>query len=131
MHVFKFEHRGQPPISRRAFLLRLVRLGGLAGTIIVGSLAIGMAGYHWLGGFEWIDAFLNAAMILGGMGPIGDLKRSPAKIFAGLYALYAGIVFLVVAATMLTPVFHRVLHRFHWDADHRRRDRDGKSSDET
>lgn len=118
MHLFKFEHRGQPPLSTRAFLLRLVWLGGLATTIIVGSLAIGMAGYHWLGGFDWIDAFLNAAMILGGMGPVDELKGSPAKIFAGLYALYAGIVFLVVAATMVTPVFHRVLHRFHWDAEH-------------
>lgn len=131
MHLFKFEHRGQPPLNTRAFLLRLVRLGGLAATIIVGSLVIGMAGYHWLGGFEWIDAFLNAAMILGGMGPVGDLKTSPAKIFAGLYALYAGIVFLVVAATMVTPVFHRVLHRFHWDADHQGRHGGGKSSDET
>lgn len=96
---------------------RLVQQGGLACAIIVVSLVIGMAGYHWLGGFGWVDAFLNAAMILGGMGPVGDLKATSAKIFAGVYALYAGVVFLVVAAVMLTPVFHRVLHRFHWDAD--------------
>ena len=118
MNFFEFEHRGQPPLGMRAFLMRLVQHGGLAATIVVGSLAIGMAGYHWLAGFRWVDAFLNAAMILGGMGPVGDLETSAAKIFAGVYALYAGMVFLVAAAIILTPMFHRVLHRFHWDADH-------------
>lgn len=117
MKFFEFEHRGQRPISMRAFIGRLVQHGGLAAAIILVSLVIGMAGYRWLGGFGWVDAFLNAAMILGGMGPVGDLKATSAKIFAGVYALYAGVVFLVVAAVMLTPIFHRVLHRFHWDAD--------------
>src|SRR5579872_1312260 len=117
MNFFEFEHRGQPPLGMRAFLMRMVQHGGLATTIVVGSLAIGMAGYHWLAGFRWVDAFLNAAMILGGMGPVGDLETSAAKIFAGVYALYAGMVFLVAAAIILTPVFHRVLHRFHWDAE--------------
>jgi hypothetical protein len=118
MKLFVFEHRRQRPLPLRAFLLRLAQQVGVAGIVIFGSLGIGMAGYHWLGGFAWIDSFLNAAMILGGMGPVGDLKTSAAKIFAGVYALYAGMVFLVAAAIVLTPVFHRVLHRFHWDAEH-------------
>ena len=76
-----------------------------------------MAGYHWLADQSWVDAFLNAAMLLGGMGPVGELHTTSAKIFAGVYALYAGIVFLVLAAMLLGPVFHRVLHHFHWEAD--------------
>jgi hypothetical protein len=115
--MFKYEHRGEPPLSRRLFLRRLARQGVSAGWIVLGSLAIGMAGYHWLADQEWVDAFLNAAMLLGGMGPVGELHATSAKIFAGIYALYAGIVFLVLAAMLLGPVFHRVLHHFHWEAD--------------
>ena len=76
-----------------------------------------MAGYHWIAHFSWVDSFLNACMLLGGMGPVGDtpLPNVSAKIFAGLFALYAGLVFLASAALLLTPVFHRVLHRFHWE----------------
>jgi hypothetical protein len=79
------------------------------------SLLIGMAGYHWIAGQSWADSFLNASMLLGGMGPVGDLPNTAAKIFAGLFALYAGVVFLFVAAIMMAPVFHRVLHKFHWE----------------
>ena len=74
-----------------------------------------MIGYHWLAHQSWVDAFLNTSMLLGGMGPVGDLPNDTAKIFAGLFALYAGLLFLVVAILLLTPVFHRVLHRFHWE----------------
>ena len=87
-----------------------------ANTLIAGSVVIGMIGYHWVAGFSWVDSFLNACMLLGGMGPVGDLTGNAAKIFAGVFALYAGLVFLVVTALVLTPVFHRVIHRFHWDA---------------
>lgn len=80
-----------------------------------------MAGYRWIAHFSWIDSFLNACMLLGGMGPVSDtpLPNDRAKIFAGIFALYAGLVFLASAALLLTPVFHRVLHRFHWELTQR------------
>jgi hypothetical protein len=87
-----------------------------ASMLIAWSVVLGMIGYHWIAGFSWVDSFLNACMLLGGMGPVGDLPGDAAKIFAGVFALYAGLVFLVVTALILTPVFHRVIHRFHWDA---------------
>ena len=110
-----FENRSQPPISRKAFIRRLGRQGAYAGVLVTFSVVLGMAGYHWIAGFTWIDSYLNACMLLGGMGPVGDLPNNPAKVFAGLFALYSGLMFLVVTALLLTPVFHRVLHRFHWD----------------
>ncbi|MEP6494310.1 MAG: hypothetical protein ABJF01_16625 [bacterium] len=112
-----WEHRRQAPISPRAFVGRMLEQGRLAVAIIALSVLFGVMGYHWLAGFGWIDAFLNASMILGGMGPVGELKTNAAKIFAALYALYAGLVFLVVGGVLLTPVLHRVLHRFHWESD--------------
>jgi hypothetical protein len=87
-----------------------------ASMLIAWSVVLGMIGYHWIAGFSWVDSFLNACILLGGMGPVGDLPGNAAKIFAGVFALYAGLVFLVVTALILTPVFHRVIHRFHWDA---------------
>ena len=114
---FLYEHRRQPPLTGRQFVRRLGQHGCYALVLIVFSLAVGMTGYHVLAGEGWVDAFLNASMILGGMGPIGELRTDAAKIFAGIFALYAGLLFLAVAVLMLTPVFHRVLHRFHWEAD--------------
>lgn len=111
-----FEHRLQPPISARAFARRMARQGGYATMLVAGSVLVGMAGYHWIAHLSWIDAFVNACMLLGGMGPVGDLTGNPAKIFAGIFALYSGLVFLAITALILTPVFHRVIHRFHWDA---------------
>jgi len=93
----------------------LWRQSGYAGALIAFSLAVGMVGYHLFAGSEWVDAFLNAAMLLGGMGPVGTLDTTGAKIFAGIFALYAGLVFLVVTALVLSPVFHHALHRFHWE----------------
>src|SRR5579871_4539833 len=110
----RFETRLEPPLSRPQFLGRMLRHGLIAAAIVGGSLFIGMAGYHWLGGMGWVDAYLNAAMILGGMGPVADLRSPTIKLFAGTYALYAGVVFLVVAATVLGPLLHRLMHRFHW-----------------
>lgn len=112
-----FERRGQPLLSRGAFLLRLLRHAWFALAIIFGSLLIGMLGYHQLEGLGWTDSFLNAAMILGGMGPVAQLSTEGGKIFAGLYALYAGMVFLVAVGVLLLPVLHRVLHSFHLDGD--------------
>ena len=80
------------------------------------ALGLGMAIYHWVEGLPWADAFLNAAMLLGGMGPVDQLHTTTGKWLAGFYALFAGIVFLVLAGVMLAPVIHHVLHRFHLEA---------------
>lgn len=81
------------------------------------TLALGMAMYHWVEGLPWADSFLNAAMLLGGMGPVDPLRTTAGKWLAGVYALMAGVVFLVLAGVMLAPVVHHVLQRFHLDAD--------------
>jgi hypothetical protein len=112
-----FEHRSQPLISRAAFISRLARSGLVAAALVAVSVLLGTLGYHAIAHFGWDDSFLNACMLLGGMGPVGDLPNAPSKIFAGLFALYAGLVFLIAAAVLMTPIFHRLLHHFHSDAD--------------
>jgi NhaP-type Na+/H+ or K+/H+ antiporter len=82
----------------------------------VGTLGLGMAIYHWVEGLPWSDSFLNAAMLLGGMGPVDRLETEAGKWLAGAYALFAGVVFLVLAGIMLGPVIHAVLHRFHLES---------------
>lgn len=111
-----FEHRHQPLLSKKAFLRRQLKFALIAFLIICSSLLMGMAGYHFLGGLSWIDAMLNSAMILGGMGPVDPLTTVGAKIFASLYALYSGVIFLVVAGVLLAPAFHRILHHFHLES---------------
>jgi len=98
----------------------MVRQGGYASMLIAGSVLLGMLGYHVIAGLGWVDSFLNACMLLGGMGPVGELTGNPAKIFAGLFALYAVLVFVVVSGLLLAPMLHRVIHRFHWDAGERK-----------
>jgi hypothetical protein len=112
-----YEHRSEPLLPLRAFLLRLSRHGAVAFGLLGVSLAVGMAGYHLFEKLHWMDAFLNSSMLLGGMGPVDPPKTEAGKLFAGLYALYAGLVVITVAAIMVTPIFHRVLHHFHADAD--------------
>jgi len=85
----------------------------------IGTLALGMAIYHWVEGLAWPDAFLNAAMLLGGMGPVDPLRTTAGKWLAGIYALFAGVVFLVLAGVMLAPVIHHVLQRFHLENGNR------------
>ena len=114
-----YEHRGARPISRNAFLRRMARHGALALVLTLLSLALGMAGYMYFEDLPWRDAFLNSAMLLGGMGPVDAPKTAGGKIFAGLYALYAGLLFLIVAGVLLVPVLHRILHRFHWEGKDR------------
>lgn len=109
----KFEHRAQPVIPLHRFFIRLARSGTVALALIAVSLLIGMVGYHALVGLRWIDAFLNAAMLLGGMGPVDTPATFGGKLFAGLYALYCGLAVIIVAGVMLAPVAHRILHRFH------------------
>ncbi len=110
-----YEHRSEPllPISR--FVHRLIRHGLVALAIILCALGIGMLGYHYFAGLSWLDSFLNAAMILGGMGPVNELHSAGAKLFAGVYALFAGLLFIGVASIMMFPVVHRFLHFLHLD----------------
>ncbi|HMK43023.1 MAG TPA: hypothetical protein VK445_02690 [Dissulfurispiraceae bacterium] len=108
-----FEHRSEPLISLRAFLGRIARSIVVVCTIILLSLVAGMLGYHIFEGLTWIDAFLNAAMLLGGMGPVNAPASFYGKLFAGLYALYCGLIVIVVAGVLLAPIVHRALHRFH------------------
>jgi len=110
-----YEPRHLKPISTGRFLLRLVWHGSAATALVIASIAGGMAGYKHYEHLAWRDGFLNASMLLGGMGPV-DMPHTPhGKIFAGCYALYAGLVFIVSAGVILAPVIHRIMHRFHWD----------------
>ena len=117
-----YEHRRTRLLPRRLFVLRMAGHFAIAAMLVALSLLVGMWGYERYEHLQWRDAFLNAAMLLGGMGPVDDPKTDEGKIFAGLYALYAGLVFLVVAGVLLAPVIHRVLHRFHWEAGERSND---------
>jgi hypothetical protein len=107
----------KPLSSRRDFAASLA-LSTLFGTSVIAvSLLVGMLGYHGFEGLSWIDAFVNAAMILSGMGPVSPLSHDAGKIFAGLYALYSGLALLIVAGIVFAPVVHRFLHRFHLELD--------------
>ncbi len=110
-----YESRKQPPLPRQRFVKRLVLHIAIALAVVLGSLGIGMTGYIYFEQLSPIDAFLNSAMLLGGMGPVDPPKSTGGKLFAGLYALYAGLVFLVTIALVFTPIVHRLMHRFHWD----------------
>ena len=110
-------HHHKPLPSRGHFVLRLCRSGLVAAGIVTGSLGIGMVGYHLFEGQSWLDAFLNASMILGGMGPVNELHTSSGKVFAGFYALFSGVLFLTMAAVLFAPVLHRFLHRMHLDIE--------------
>ena len=113
-HLFRYEHRSEPLLPWRLFLLRRVgRTVAAAAAISVASLVLGMLGYHLTEGMDWLDAFLNASMILGGMGPVDTLHSTGGKLFAGFYALYSGLVLVGTAGLLLAPFVHRLLHRFH------------------
>lgn len=103
------------PATPHLFRRHLARQGFWAALLVTGSLTGGTLGFHVFSHQLWVDSFLNASMLLGGMGPVGDLGPTAGKLFAAGYALYAGLMFLVVAGLLVTPVFHRVLHRFHME----------------
>jgi hypothetical protein len=109
-----YEQRHQKPITQRHFIRRLFLhfIGSLA--LIIASLLLGMIGYHFYENLPWRDAFLNAAMLLGGMGPVESPQTDGGKLFAGFYALYSGLVFLVAVGLIVAPALHRMLHLFHW-----------------
>ena len=110
-----YEPHHAPPIPVGRFVLRMAMHVCVALALIAISLFIGMLGYRHYEHMPWLDAFLNSAMLLGGMGPVKTESLSePGKLFAGIYALYAGLVFIIVMSIILAPVIHRVLHRFHW-----------------
>ena len=108
-----FEHHRQPLLSRRKFLHRMGWYVFLSGSITGISLLIGICGYHFLENLGWIDSLLNASMILGGMGPVAVLQTEEGKLFASFYALFSGMIFLVVVGILTAPLFHRFLHNFH------------------
>ena len=112
-----YESKRHPPISRRKFLRRLLNHFVVALALLLGSLVLGMAGYEYFENLPWRDAFLNAAMLLGGMGPVDAPRTDGGKLFAGLYALYAGLVFLVAVGLVFTPIVHRLMHKFHWEQE--------------
>ena len=103
------------PELRARFVSHLRANALVALALLMVSLVIGMAGYHWLAPMEWTDAFVNAAMLLGGMGPVDPLKNDAIKLFAGAYALYCGVVFIATAGLVIAPIGTHVLHRFHLD----------------
>jgi hypothetical protein len=112
-----FEHRTQPLLPRRVFYGRLARSLGVASGIIFASLLMGMAGYHYFEKLSWLDAFLNAAMILSGMGPVAPIQTIGGKLFAGCYALFSGLAFITSVGVVVAPLFHRFIHKFHLQAD--------------
>ena len=111
----KFERHSEKLAPLSVFAQRMSIAVGLALSIICLVLFIGIAGYHWLAELDWVDSLLEASMILGGMGPINPLKTTGAKLFASGYALFSGLVFIGIMGIVLTPVVHRVLHKFHVD----------------
>jgi hypothetical protein len=108
-----YESKQKPLLSPRAFFARIARHILAAAVLIAVSLLVGSAGYHFLAHLNWVDSFLNASMILGGMGPVDPIRTTPAKLFASFYALYAGLVLLISVGIIIAPVFHRLLHHFH------------------
>jgi hypothetical protein len=116
-NVGVFEHRRQPLATWPVFLRRLRRHINFAARIVGAALGVGILGYHFLAGFAWLDALVDASMILSGMGPVNPLQNTAGKLFASFYALFSGVVFISTAGIVLAPIVHRFLHKFHLDSD--------------
>ena len=112
-----YEPRNQPLLSRIEFFFRVVRHSLLASAVLFLALGVGILGYHWFEDLSWVDATLNASMILGGMGPVTELKTEGGKLFASAYALFSGVLFIGLMGVVLAPFAHRLLHHFHMKAD--------------
>jgi TRAP-type C4-dicarboxylate transport system permease small subunit len=112
-----FETRTEPLASHLVFARRVLKYASIALAVCSVALGIGILGYHYIASFSWIDSLLNASMILGGMGPMGELPSDASKVFASLYALFSGLVFISVIGIVLAPAAHRALHLFHLDEE--------------
>jgi hypothetical protein len=108
-----YEHHAKHLLPRKEFYWRVAHHAALGVVVLIGSLGIGMIGYHAFEKLAWVDAFLNAAMILSGMGPVATLQTDAGKIFAGCYAIYSGITLIGILGIIFAPVVHRFLHKFH------------------
>lgn len=106
-----YEHRSAPVIPWPAFVRRMLRHGRYVLEIVAASIALGMVGFHFLALEGWVDSFLNSTMLLGGMGPVGEIRSTAGKMFAGIFALYAGLVFIAAFALLIAPALHRLLHK--------------------
>lgn len=112
-----FEHHRQPLLSRRDFYRRVGRFAGGAFLLVIASWLIGILGYSQLEKMSFIDSVLNSAMILGGMGPVNELHTTAGKLFASVYAIFSGVIFLVAVGVLLAPIVHRLFHQFHLGED--------------
>ena len=114
-----FESRSEKLASRHRYVRRQLTVGSLGLGALVLALGVGVAGYHWIARMSWVDALVNASMILGGMGPVNELPSDAAKVFASAYALFSGVVFISAMAVILSPALHRALHKFHLEGGRR------------
>lgn len=112
-----FEHRTEPLLSAPKFFWRVLGFLGLSALVVGVALGIGVLGYHYLGDLPWIDALVNASMILGGMGPVDPIKSQAGKVFVSVYALFSGLLFIGAASLAVTPFFHRIMHALHLEED--------------
>ena len=108
-----YERRRDPLVPRRVFVRRVLNHFGLGSLILSGSLLLGILGYHYLAGLSWLDALLDASMILSGEGPVNELRTTEGKLFASFYALFSGVAFITTMGVVFAPVVHRLLHKFH------------------
>jgi hypothetical protein len=108
-----FERKHEKLVPTSVFAKRMLGAVALAVGLIAPALFIGIAGYHWIDNLDWVDSLLEASMILGGMGPVNPLRNDAAKVFASVYALFSGLVLIGVMGIILTPITHRLLHKFH------------------
>ena len=115
MGEFHYEHHEEPVIERIQYWMRLLRHVGFAFALLLASLGIGVIGFKLIAGMDWLPAFVDASMLLGGMGPVrcNEITSTAGQVFAAFYALFCGIVFLVAMGAIVTPIIHRFLHKFH------------------
>lgn len=112
-----FERRHEPLAPKHVFYMRIARSVGFGIIAVILALFIGMCGYHYFENMSWVDAYVNAAMILSGMGPMGVLATKGGKIFAGSYALFSGLIFILIIGLIVAPIFHRFIHKFHLEEE--------------
>jgi hypothetical protein len=113
--AFGYERRHDELAPRSIFIKRIIASLGVAFGLIVCALTVGIVGYHFIAGLNFVDSLLEASMILGGMGPVKEMPSDGAKVFASIYALFSGLILIALMGIILSPVAHRVMHKFHVD----------------